>query len=104
MADVASTVTVDGVEPSILVKLLDVAENPHSIKVFTTTLYKDADPVLVTPEDINVLGSYAIEIINDEDNKTSTETPAEKAVGINPVQPTQAQNPPVVAVSIPGNQ
>lgn len=66
----SSTVTVDGVEPSILVKLLNISDNPERVKIFTADdgterwLYKDTEtPVLVTPSDLAILGSVGIEII-----------------------------------------
>lgn len=83
MADATSTVTVDGVEPSILVKLVNSSENPGRVKLVSddsgTDRYieKDSDtPVLITSSDLAVLGTVEIEIVDGD-------TPAVSA----PVQP-----------------
>lgn len=121
MPDVTDKVTVDGVEPSILVKLLDVKDNPHSVKIFTDdrgghrNLYKGGNAVLVTPTDLSVLGGFAIEIVDqdvDDTENLSTGFASEQATGDAPtpgenkVTPIAAQNAPendkdVIAVTIP---
>jgi hypothetical protein len=75
----ATTVTVDGVEPSILVKLLDIKDNPDRVRLFTaddgTERYlvkENEEPVLITPADLGALGSVGIEIIGDEKGKFVT--------------------------------
>lgn len=93
MADATSTVTVDGVEPSILVKLLNTPANPERVKIFTDDdgtyryLVKgDDESMLVTPADLAVLGGVGIEFIEtDKDSipaPSATEQPAGKSPGV----------------------
>jgi hypothetical protein len=69
MPDATSTVKVDGVEPSILVRLLDEPESPLRVKVFTADdgterfLVKGGEPILVTSKDLSVLGVVPYEIV-----------------------------------------
>lgn len=74
MPDATSTVTIDGIEPSIPVKLLNTSDNPYRVKIYTADdgterfLVKDNDsPILVTPADLVILGSVGIEIIQDHE-------------------------------------
>ena len=67
MAD-ATTVTVDGVEPSIPVKLLDVKGNPEQVKIFSDAegtyryLVKGEEPILLTPQDLAAISGVEAEI------------------------------------------
>jgi|ERR1700722_12057944 len=88
-----NTVKVDGVEPSIFVKLVDSVSNPERIKLFTAEdgterfLVKgDENYFPVTNNDLAQLGGYEIEL-----EPTSAQTPA--------VQP--AQNRPESTIVIP---
>lgn len=93
MPDATSTVKVDGVEPSILVSLVDVKDNPERIKLFTADdgteryLTKTGNAVLVTNKDLSILGGFSIDI-----------------EGTSPIAPTpiaETQNPPQETVVIP---
>lgn len=80
MADAENTVLVDGVEPSILVRLLDIADNPAAVKVYEDReLVKGEDPVLLTPEDLGILGAFGIEIINKDSHINVHESKSEQA-------------------------
>lgn len=94
MAD-ANTVTVDGVEPSIPVKLLDVKGNPERIKIFSGYIVKGDDAVLVTPEDLAAISGVQIEVGNTPDQlaPATVVIPAAK-----PAQsPLSPINPPVTS-------
>lgn len=76
MPDATSNVTVDGVEPSILVKLLKISDNPAKVQIFNDDnggerwLDKNSDePVLCTPNDLGALGAFGIEIVKDDDSE-----------------------------------
>lgn len=95
MPDATNTVTVDGVEPSISVRLLDISENPERIKLTTGDdgterfLVKNSEnSFLVTPADLVVLGSAGIEICDEKDI---------------PISDLPAQNRPEVVISPPVN-
>jgi hypothetical protein len=70
MPDVTSTVKVDGVEPTILVRLTDEVDTPERVRIFTSDdgtkrfLIKGSDPVLVTNKDLSVLGGVPVEILD----------------------------------------
>jgi hypothetical protein len=74
MALDADTVTVDGVEPSIPVKLLDVKGNPDQVKIFSDDngtyryLVKGEDPILLTPQDLAALVGVEVEISKGDHN------------------------------------
>ena len=97
MPDATNTVTVDGVEPSILVKLNDITDNPGRVKIFTaddgTERYVTKDnEILVTPQDLSVLGSVSYEVLNND-------TPAQTS----PAAPTFSAPKPAEVVSSPVN-
>lgn len=113
MAD-ATTVTVDGVEPSIPVKLLDVKGNPEQVKIFSDDdgtyryLVKGEEPILLTPQDLAALVGVEIEISKGEHNIATTAANPEAAqiatpdtVVIPAVKPAQSPlspiNPPVTS-------
>lgn len=102
--DAISTGTVDGVEPSILVKLLNVVENPHSVMVSVDKwIHKEFEtPVLLTSEELSKLGGFAVEVVDDVEKDisapvTAPETKIETSVN----NPYSGQNAPVVGVTIP---
>lgn len=104
MADATSTVTVDGVKPSILVKLLNIPDNPAAVKIFDDDtggerwlVKENEEPVLVTPTDLGVLGVCGIEIV-DPSAPTPAET-ADKDVKDNAPIPTQNAPEGVVKLS-----
>lgn len=91
MPDATNTVMVDGVEPSIPVKLLNYAENPERVKLFTADdgterfLVKNAeDALLVTPSDMSILGSVGYEIVGAGETAPA---PVRPVVTIPPVNP-----------------
>lgn len=99
----AQTVTVDGVEPSILVSLLDIPDNPGRVKVYTADdgtdryLVKGGEPTLLTPKDLGVLGIVSYEILK-------AETEPETVVIPSPPAPKPAQEPssPINPPGLPG--
>jgi hypothetical protein len=99
MPDATISVKVDGVEPSIPVKLLNVKDNPERVKLFTAEdgterfLVKgDENYNLVTPTDLSVLGGFSIDI---EDKQTPAAAPNRPESGVvvtsSPVSPTPGQ-------------
>lgn len=112
MAD-ANSVTVDGIEPSIPVKLLDVKDNPEQVKIFSDDdgtyryLVKGADPILLTPQDLAALVGVEVEISKGDHNVPVSAgeqtppalTPTPDTVVIPAVKPAQEPfspiNPPV---------
>lgn len=98
MPDATSTVQVDGVEPSIPVKLLNNNDNPARVKLFTAEdgterfLTKGAENYfLVTPTDLSVLGGFHIDV--DSPN-TAPVIPVQnrpESVIVSPVNPTPGQ-------------
>lgn len=100
MADAINTVKVDGVEPSIPVKLLDINENPARVKLFTAEdgterfLVKGAeDYFLVTPTDLSVLGGFHIDVDspNTAPGIPAQNRPESTIVIPTPVNPTPGQ-------------
>lgn len=106
MPDATSTVQVDGVEPSIPVKLLDNNDNPARVKLFTAEdgterfLVKGAENYfLVTPTDLSVLGGFHIDVDSDADDNeivVSADVDDKK-----PEPTTPAQNRPENTIVIP---
>ena|ERR1019366_1346059 len=106
MPDTTSTVTVDGVEPSILVKLLNTKENPARVKIYTDDNGGDRylekaneTPFLVTQADLSVLGGVEIEIVSDTPADSAPESPvvsapssAEIVNKLSPVNPSPGQS------------
>lgn len=103
MADADSTLTVDGVEPSILVKLLNISDNPSKVKIFDGDdgterwlVKENEEPVLVTPTDLGVLGACGIEIVD-----TSAPIPADTAnKDVKDNAPISTQNAPEGVVKL----
>jgi hypothetical protein len=117
MADADSTLTVDGVEPSIPVKLLKIQDNPAKVKIFNDDnggerwLDKDDEgPTLCTPSDLGALGAFGIEIVKDDDSEpvvveknevkdvapiTTQNAPESGVVKLSPAIPTGQSSPQV---------
>lgn len=100
MADAINTVKVDGVEPSIPVKLLDNNDNPARVKLFTAEdgterfLVKGAeDYFLVTSADLSVLGGFGIDIDSPESKAAplAQNRPESTVVLPTPANPTLGQ-------------
>lgn len=98
MADAINTVKVDGVEPSIPVKLLNNNDNPARVKLFTADdgterfLVKGAENyLLITPTDLSVLGGFHIDV---DSPATASATPAQNRPESTIVIPTPANPTP----------
>jgi hypothetical protein len=77
----ATDTNVDGVEPSIFVRLLNVVENPFSVALNDVKkLVKDGEPVKVTRNELAKLGAFAIEIVDDVEDKIEDEVETLKSV------------------------
>lgn len=87
-----NTVTVDGVEPSILVKLVDSKENPGRVKVSNDDsgaerfLVKGEDGILLTPQDLALVGGVEVEIVDDSPAPTSAPEPSVAPAGPKPAE------------------
>jgi hypothetical protein len=68
MAGADNTLTVDGVEPSIPVTLLDIADNPERVQLYTADdgterfIVKGAEATLAVPGELGNLGTVSVEI------------------------------------------
>lgn len=99
MADADNTLTVDGVEPSIAVRLLDIKDNPERVQIYTSDdgtdryLVKGGEPVLLTQKDIGTLGPFSVEIENAGTQKSVFTTASTPATPGAPNAPGQITSP-----------
>ena|ERR1039457_5441917 len=103
MPDATNTVTVGGVEPSILVKLVVSKENPGRVKLSNDDsgterfLTKGEDGILLTPQDLALVGAVEVEVLNDSPAPTSV--PGDVSTG---PKPAEVAFPPINSPGLPG--
>jgi hypothetical protein len=96
MADVNSPVSDDGVEPSILVELLDVPHNAGGAKPRSGNVIPIGVPTLVTDEELSDLGAFAYVIVEkdaDEADVETANTPENKETSVLNLNPISAPKP-----------
>lgn len=105
MPDATSNVTVDGVEPSISVKLLNIADNPSKVKIFDADdgterwlVKENEEPILITPNDLGILGPFGIEVINTSTSDSPQDSPDSGIVKLPPAVTPTGQSSPQVSV------
>lgn len=92
MPDATSTVKVDGVEPSILVRLLDEPEAPERVKLHTADdgterfLVKGGEPVWVVGQDLEGLGVVSFEVVETRTPSVPAPAPSAPSPAVEPVR------------------